>query len=437
MKYLYKISFVFLFGGTLLTYAQQKEWDLDACVDYAIEHNLQVNAQELNLEEAKINTSNAKGSFLPNLNGSLTNTWSNGLSENPNTGRIIDQQNRVSGYGLNSDIPIYNGFRNYNALEQAKLNELSAALSIEKIKDDIRLSVANRYLQVLLQKENISILKAQYQLTQEQLKRAQELVGIGSLPKGELYQLEATAATDLQSIAEAENSFTISEISLKRLLNIDLSNDMTFKKEEMKLEQLNVLDKSIDSIVNYVLINRNEIKLSEKNVEVAKTGIKIAKGAYLPTVSGFVRLRTNEQKESVSEYFKQLNSNRNVSAGLSLNIPILNRNRTKNGVTRSKINVLKRENQLAQTKLKLVQDVQQVYLNAIASKKTYEAAKQTVVAQKTAFEYQQTRFNVGVSNLLEYTQNKIRYQNSQTQLIRSKYDLLFRLKLLELYYPVQ
>lgn len=417
-------------------FAQKKQWSLENCIAYAIEHNLQVKQQELNLEEAKITTNNAKGAFLPNLNGSIRNTWSNGLSENPNNGSIINQKNRVSRYGLSSEIPIYNGLRNYNNLQQAKLSEVATQFNIEKIKDDIKLNIANSYLQVLLQKENISILKAQYELSLKQLKQTNQLVESGNLPKGELLQLQATATNDLQRIAEAENSYVIANLGLKRLLNFDLSDSLEVKNEEMSLDEMKIIETSIDSIVPVVLKTRNEVKWVEKNVEVAKQGVKIAQGAYLPTVSGFVELGTNEQKNSGTDYFNQLNNNRGISAGLRLNIPILNRNRTKNGVARSRINVLQRENQLAQTKLNLTQDIYQAYLNSKASYKTYQASQKTTESQKLAFEYQQTRLDVGESNLLEYTQNKIRYQNSQTRMLRAKYDLLFRLKILKLYYNV-
>ena len=413
--------------------SQNKTWSLQACINYAVTNNLQIKEQKLNLEEAKINTNNAKGDFLPDLNGRIRNTWSSGLSENPITGAIINQKNRVAIFSLNSNITIFDGLKNYNTLQQNKLREIAAQFNIDRIKDNITLNIANSYLQVLLQKENITILKGQYQLTQEQIKRTQELIKAGSLPKGDILQLQATAATDLQNIVQAENSYAIAKLGLKRLLNLDLNQNFEVKKEEIRITEIEVLNKPVDSILQIAMKTRNEIKFSKQNVTIATKGVKIAKSEYLPTLSGFLNFNTNEQRNSLNDFRSQLENNRGVSLGLEMRIPIFNKRRIKNGVAQSKIGVLKSENQLAQVQQQLTQDIHQAYLDAQGSYKAYQANDKTVMAQKQAFEYETTKYNVGVSNAFEFTQTKVRYQNSQTEFIRAKYDLLFKLKLLELY----
>ncbi len=438
MKNVYFLVLLASLGFISLSRAQEKpavkEWDLQECITYAIDHNIDIKQQLLALEESKIDIKGAKGAFLPDLNGGIRNSWNSGLSEIPTTGQVVNQQNRVSSYGVNSNIPIYNGMRNYHTLQQAKLQQVASELSIEKAKDDLKINIANGYLQVLLQKENIEILKAQYKLTLHQLQQSQEMVKAGSLPKGEVLQLEATAADDVKNITEAENSYDIAILGLKQLLNFDLAKEIQLKKQEVTLSQMETLEKPINAIVNKVIDNRNEVKLSKANIDVAKKGIDIAKGNLKPSLSGFVNLDTREQDLSNSGYFEQLRNNVGVAFGLNLNVPIFNRFQNKNAIAKRKLNVLRSENQLTQVKQQVTQDVYQAYLNAKASYKTYQASQKTVAAQKLAFDYQQTSFDVGQSNLLDYTQNKIRFQNSQTELIKAKYDLLFRMKLLELYY---
>ncbi|NIJ45588.1 outer membrane protein [Wenyingzhuangia heitensis] len=432
------IAFIGLFFWVSSFYSQTKKWSIQDCIQYAIDHNIDVKQQLLNLEEAKLTTSSAKGAYLPNLNASVRNTWNNGLSQNVVSGNLVKSVETIrnSSYGVNSNIPIFNGLINYNNLQQARLQEIAAQFNIESIKDDIKLNVANSYLQVLLQKENIAILKAQYQLSVEQLNRAKELVSAGNIPKGDLLQLQATIANDEQNIAQAENSYVIAKLGLKRLLNLNLSEEIEVKKENVSLIEMKVLETPIDSILKTVLSNRNEIKLSKSNIEVAKKGVDIAKGSYLPTLSGFVNFDTREIDKSTDSYFYQLENNYGFTYGLSLNIPIFNGFKIKNSVAKNKLNVLRREHQLEQTKQMVIQNVHQAYLNAKASYKTYISSQKTVEAQELAFQYQQTKFDVGESNLLDYTQNKILYQNSQTDLLRTKYDLLFRLKIIELYYTL-
>lgn len=434
MKINKRIVLVLLFVCSI-SYSQTKTWGLEECIQYAIDHNLEVKQQLFELEDAKIATSNAKGNYLPNLSASARNTWSSGLSNNALTGGLEFNTIRNSSYGLNSSIPIYNGMQNYHTLQQAKLQEISNQFSIEKAKDDIKLNVANSFLELLLQKENIGILKTQYEFSLEQLKRTKEMVALGTLPKGDEIQLEATVAKDLQNIAQAENSYIVSELGLKRLLNFDLSNSFTIKSEEVGLGEMKMLETPVNEIVDKVLTYRNEMKLSETNIEIAQKGVEIAKGNYLPTLSGFINYGTTEQSSKDWEnYLDQLKNNYGLSYGVSLSIPIFNRFQTRNSVKKSKLNVLKSENQLEQTKQKVSQDVYQAYSNAKATYKTYQASIKAVAAQKNAFEYQQVKYEVGESNLLDFLQNRTEYQNSQTELLRAKYNLLFGLKILELYY---
>ena len=189
------------------------------------------------------------------------------------------------------------------------------------------------------------------------------------------------------------------------------------------------MDKPINDILNDVLATRNEIKLAEENINIAEQQVKITKGGYLPIVSGFGRARNFETNE-----FVQLNDNFRFEYGLSLDVPIFNRFATKNAVSRGKVNSMRSKNELEQTKLRLTQNVYQTYLDAKASKKSYEAAQVAVEAQQLAYEYAQNRYEYGTSNSLDFSQAKLRLQNAQTQLIQAKYSFLFQLKLLELYY---
>lgn len=417
-------------------FAQTKVWSIEDCIQYAIDHNLSVQQQLLNLEETKLSVSDAKGNYLPNLNASMGNSWNQGLSQSLTSGVLVKEVEtiRYSSYGISSNIPIYSGMQNYHTYQQAKLQEVAAKFNIESVKDDIKLNVANGFLQLLLQKENIQILNKQYQLSLEQLKRSKEMVNSGTLPKGDLLQLEATIATDLQNIAQAENSYVIAELSLKRLLNLNMGDSIKVKTEEVSLIEMELLKTPVHEILENVLQNRNEIKLSETNIDIANEGVKIAKGNYLPTLSGFVNLASRETELSEDSFKNQLEENYGLTFGVNLSIPIFNRFQVKNNVARNELNVLQAENELAQTKQTVAQNVYQAYSNAKASHKTYQASVKTVEAQKNAFDYQKVRFEVGESNLLDFLQNRTLYQNSQTELLRAKYDLLFSLKILELYY---
>ena len=411
---IFTISLLPFFGN-----AQEKIWSIQDCMEYAIKNNIQIQQQNLLIQDAELNIKDAKGAFLPNLGASLNNTWST----------TKDATNRSAEYLVSTSVPIFNGFQNKNTLKTRKLEKVANALNIARAQDDIRISIANSYLQILLEKENLALLKAQYNITKQQIELTNNLVEAGTTPEGDLLDLKAIGATDLQNIVNAENQVAIAFIGLKQLLNLDFGSPFDIEEIEVTLNEMALLDKPINDILSNVLATRNEVKLAEQNIQIADQQVQISKGSYLPNLSGFANFGSSQLNNT-----NQLSDNLSAIYGLQLDVPIFNRFATKNSVSRNKVNSMRSQYELEQTKLRLTQNVYQTYLDAKASKKSYEAAQTAVNAQQLAYEYAQSRYEVGISNSLDFSQAKLRLQNAQTQLIQAKYSLLFQLKLLELYY---
>ncbi len=416
---------LFIITTLLISYisnAQEKVWSIQDCMDYAIKNNIQIQQQSLLLQDADINIKDAKGAFLPNLGATASTTWFRNETA---------PDFRTADYSVGTQVPIFNGFQNRNTLKSRNLEKKSNELTIGATKDDIRINIANAYLQILLEQENLALLKAQYKLTKEQIELTKNLVEAGTTPEGDLLDLQAVGATDLQNIVNGENSVAIAFINLKLLLNVEFDINFDIQKMDVTLKETVLLDKPIKEIINKVLGARNEVKLAEQNIEIAEQQEKITKGAYLPTLSGFANLG---ESETTSDGILLQANGFGTNYGLSLSVPIFNRFATKNAVSRTQVNTMRNKYQLEQAKLQVTQNVYQTYLDAKASKKSYEAAQTAVEAQQLAFNYAQNRYEVGISNSLDFSQAKLRLQNAQTQLIQAKYSLLFQLKLLELYY---
>lgn len=463
--------------STMFTWGQElpKQWSLKQCIDYAIAHNIRVKQQALSLEDAALRIKDAKGAFLPNLNASAGNTWNNSLGSNNNgaaqianafnlinanigqltqailsgdrsileteaeINRVVGSApsratNRNSNFRIQSNIPIFNGMRNLRRLEQAKMQNIANTYDNERLKDDIRLQIANSYLEALLLKANIDILKSQNEITKQQIDRTSLLIDSGNLPKGDVLELKATSAAELQNIISVENRYLISLLNIKQQLNLKLSQEFQISEIEVTLDDLNFLSLSPNDFIAHVTSTRNEIKLAEKSVEISEKNIELAKGNYYPTVSGAVNASTSEFDTSGASLVDQLEDNFRYNYGVSVNIPIFNRHQNQNAVSRAKVAKMRSEYDLEITKQRLRQNVYQAYLDAQASQKSLAAAEVAEIAQKTAFEYAKNRFEAGVSNSFEFNQVKLRYQNTEVEVVRAKYDLLFKLKLLELYY---
>ena len=209
-----KLFLLILVTLTFKIQAQENKWTLRACVDYALEHNISIKQSELDLNQSEINKKDAFGNFLPSVNASSSQTLSIGLQQDPVTFDAVNATTRNFTIGVGSSISLYEGLRKINQMHRAKLEILASQYRLDKMKDDISLFVANSFLQILFNKEQLNVLQSQQNVSNQEYERTKDLVDAGALPKGDLLEIQATLATQQQQIVNAENSLLISKIQL-------------------------------------------------------------------------------------------------------------------------------------------------------------------------------------------------------------------------------
>lgn len=448
-----------------------QEWTLEACIQYAIDNNISIKQSELDVKNADIDKSDAIGNLLPSVNANLSNSWASGLTQNVTTGVLENQTVRNFSTGATASITLFDGLANIRQVHRAKLAQLAGKYSLNKMKDDIVLSVANAYLQILVSKQTLENLKEQNQVTQEQIAQTQAQIDSGTLPEGDLLQLEATSADEQQQIIVAQNDVRIARINLAQILLIDDYQNFRIADDTYDIPVTPLLNKTPEEIIQEAKKDRYEVKIAEQNLAIAEKDLQIARGAYYPTLSGFVNFNTRESSrerfgrggidednptqeigvvESTGEtvvapnfetlaldpldFFDQLDRNQGTSYGVQLNIPIFNGNATRNQVERRKVNVMRSEYNLQQAKLDLESNVYQAYVDAQGAARSYEAAQKSVKAQQTAFEYAKERFEVGMINSVTFAQSQLSLTQAKNRLTNAKYNYIFRLKVLELYF---
>ncbi|TDN95618.1 outer membrane protein [Salegentibacter sp. 24] len=469
----YSLLTIFLFVALLAKAQEEDKWTLQECVSYALENNISIKQSALDVELAELGVKDAYGNLLPNINGSATNSWNTGLTQNITTGILQTQTTRNFSAGVTASLTLFDGLRNIKQVQRAKISELASQYALDKMKDDITLFVADSYLQVLFNKQNLEILRLQNEVTQEQLERTKQLVEAGSLPQGDLLQIQATYADELQRIIVARNNIRISLISLAQLLLIEDYESFDIVERDYDIFGTEILGNSVEDIVEQAKEERSEIRIAEANLEIAKKDIEIAKGAYYPSLGAFFNYNTRESGQGrivgvevdpndptreigiVEEtgdivvtpntistlgnplpFFDQLQRNDGISYGLQVNIPIFNGFSTRIQVRRSEVNARRAKYELEQAELDLEANVYQAYVDAEGALEAYEAALVAANAQEQAFEYATQRFDVGISNAFEFSQAKLGYENAQSEVLRTKYDYIFKLKVLELYFGV-
>lgn len=438
-----KALFLILLFGVFTLKAQEKKWTLIECVEYALENNLSIEQSELDLELANIAKSQAIANFFPNLNANTSYNINTGANINPATNQFENEVFRSASGGISSGVNIFTGFQNWKNLQRAKLSLVASEYQLDKMKDDISLFVANSFLQILFNKEQLKVLEGQNKVTQENLERTKELVDNGVLPEGDLLEIKATDATQKQQIIQAENALFISKLGLAQTLQLRDYDTFEIADDDYEIFSETILNNSASQIADKAREELNDVKIAESNLNIAEKDLQLARANYYPTISGFVSYNARWSSSQINPFtgeqitfVDQLYLFDGTAIGLRLNVPIFGNFQTRNNVKRSKIGVERAKMQLQQAELDMESNVYQAYNDAKNAKKAYEAAVQTEDARRLAFEYATERYNVGLSNAFDFNQSRTQYENSQSDVIRTKYDYIFKLKVLEFYFGV-
>lgn len=417
----------------------QKQWTLKECVDRALEKNITIQQNKLNLAYAKIDVDIAKGNFLPNLNASTGSNVNFGTGFSPVTNSRIATSFFGGSINMSSGVTVFNGFRNTSIYKQAQLGVESSLLDLQKIENDVSLFVVNGYLNVLFAKENLMVAKVQYEISKNQIEAAESRFKSGVIPKGDLLNVESTAASNLQTLIAQENALDLALLNLAQLLQVP-SEGFDVSPVDVGTPSADLFYKNSTTVYEKSLERLPEIARAKLAIENADLNIAISKSAFLPSISAQVGLSTNYGFNlnlptgfSNTPFADQLVDNFGYGAGFNLNIPIFNRFQTKNRVAQSVINKEIFETRLESEKLNLQQTIEQAFLDVKTALKTFEAAKISLKSQQEAFKNAQERYNYGAMTQFDFDQVRTRLVNAESTLIRSKYDYVFKTKVLQFY----
>lgn len=469
-------KYIFIFFSFFL-FSQNKNniWSLEDCIKHAFINNITIKNNELDLELAKINKKDAFGAFLPSINANSSHSWNVGLNQNITTGLLENQTTQFTSVGANIGIDIYNGLQNQNRHRRAILQSIGASLQIQKAQEDIALNIANAYLQILFNKENLKVVQNQLDNDKVQIKRTKTLYDVGQIPRGDLFDIEATIANGEQRVIAAQNTLFLSKMSLAQLLQLESFSDFDISNEVLVHENSSILLLSADEIIKKSKENRVELKIAKNSLDLSKKDIDIAKGAYQPRLQGFYSFSTRASYspriigaeldsqnpfspsglfvQGTNQQVLQPNFNRIVgnplsvwdqfdqfkgsNFGLQLSIPVFNGQSVRNNVQRAKINYQKSKLQELSQVQNLERSIYTAYNDLQSASKLYEASKVNLKARQESFDYAKERYNIGLINSFEYNQQQTLLVNAQSDVLRNKYDFIFKTKILEFYYGIQ
>lgn len=413
---------------------------IQQAIEKTLNNNLQVRKSQLSENLADENLKQAKLALYPTVNGSASQNMGWGRNNLGNTGIYENTQNYSFSPGLSAGIDLFNGFSKINQIKQNKVLFEAGKTNTDKVKNDLILQVITSYLEILYNKDRLVAAQQQLTVAQQQLKQQQQLLDVGNKTLADLAEAKSQEATAELDVTTAENALTISYLTLTQLM--DLPSSTKYDVQAPVLSSFNKPGTSYDAeqVFKEALALFPDIKLAALQTSAAKLGIDIAKGNLYPKLSfsgsygSFYTYNYNLPAGTQNRSLRnQIENNVSKGIGLGLSIPIFNGLQARSSVTKARINLLQVEADEQLTRNNLNKVIYQAVADLKAAGSTYESTTKTFNAQKEAFSVIEQRYNVGLVNSLDYSTSLTKKNKAEFDMIRAKYDLLFKAKVIDYY----
>jgi len=429
-----QIIFSILIAGCLVPVTAQQKYTITECIEIALENNRNIKQQELNRQQREIAYSQARADLLPSLNASAGQNFVFGRS----IGLDNTYQNTNSSQtslGIGADITLFDGLRMKHNIDARKADMHASEADLDKMRDDIIMSVSTAFLQALLNRELLQIAESQLETTQADIARRTELVKSGRMAKGELYEQEAQLAREELNKVQAASNLKLALLDLAQIMELEQFDDfdVTAPPAETLISETALL--ASEAVYESALVNRPIIRSMQYRIESSEKEMLMARSQLYPSLSFGANMGTGYYKMNGRDndpFGTQLRNNVSNSLGFSLRIPIFNKFQVRNNVHSAELAIANTRLEMDKTKLELRKQIEQAYYNAVGAKSRWDAAQKSVAASNEAYRFAEEKHDSGRANTYELTLAK----NNQTQALgeeaQAKYEYAFRLKILEL-----
>jgi len=421
-----------LLGLSNYSFAQQDSiWTLQECINYAFDQNIQIRKSELTNQRSALYAEQARAQRLPSVSASIsqnfnwvksTETVSNGLTGS-----------NGSNYSANAGVTIFNASRISNLIKQAELDILGGEYSLETTKESISLNILDAYLQVLYAEEQVKNTQKQIESTASQLSLASERLALKVISQADYAQVKSQLASEKLTLANSQSQLAISKVNLMQLMELPVTSDFTIAHPDLgeALNEKPVPDAK--TVYETAIAIKPQVKSAAVNKEIASIDEKIAKAAYLPTLSASAGISSSFTSQETDPYFDQINTGIHPSAGFSLSIPIYQKKQVKTSVAVARIGYRDAELSETDTRNQLRKSIEQACLDVSSARIEYEASLEKYSATSESSALSDEKFIQGIINSVDYLVSKTNLIIAESQVLQSKYNLIFSYKILDFY----
>ncbi len=470
----YKVCFLFFFSFPFFCYAQNDEvWTLHRAVQYALDHNISIRQSDLNQRRFELIVKQSRLSQLPSVNANTSVGRSYGRSIDPTTNQFVNGASYdFASLSGSADVLLFGWFQRRNTIAANKLNLEASRADLDQLQNDVSLNVATGYLRALLAREQINVNEKQVALSKAQLDQTRQFAEAGRLPELSVAQLESQLANDSANLISAISNYNSSIIDIKAILNLDFETTFIPEAPVVKLaDELQLATLTPAIVFEEASKHFGAVKAPQLRALAYEKNVSAARGALYPQLSLSAQFGTNYSSTlteisnaqitgtEATPAFIQLNdtlqfpifqptynfttrkipfgqqfqNNFRQTIAFSLNIPIFNGWQAQYNLRNAKLNYLNQQLNTDNAVLTLRQDVYKAFNEAKNAVQKYKAADRAAQAAQRAFYFSQKRYDLGITNTVDYLVIQNNQFVAEANLLSAKYDLIFKLKVIDYY----
>lgn len=427
-----------LLTGPTCAYSQQtmlpSQWDLQTCIDYALDNNIQIKQTEADKESSLVDTKLAKAAMLPSLSASIGQNLSNYPFPLSDASSETSSLSTSGNYSLNASWTVFDGGSRITGIKQAELNTRIADLAIEESRNNIKLAIIQNYLQILYASEAVKTYENAAELSKAQLESNKVKLEVGSVAKSDVSQWESQYASDRYNLVNAHATLDNYKLQLKQLLELDSLDTMDLVLTEPDEDEVLSLLPDKQTIFKTALNVMPQVKNSQLATQYAQLDITKARAGYSPTISLQANTGTgNVYNHSAYSIGTQLKNNWNNVIGLSVSIPIFSNRTVKSAVEKADIHVYTSQLNEISIRKELYSEIETAYLNTVTAQAQYMAAEEKAKYSQESYDVMNEQFTLGLKNTIEMLTEKNTLITAQQELLQAKYTTLLNKKILEYY----
>lgn len=424
-----KLVFIFIIN----LFPAQQSWTLKECLDYASKNHPLVKQATVNIQKNDRQIAASKGMLLPSVNAGVNHSYSLGSSINQSSNKREALNTQYDQVIAQANVELFN-WRNYLNISLSKLNKNASTYRLKQAQNEVKLTVIQNFFMYQNSKSWLEVLETQIAGIEEQIKRTEKEVEIGSRSKSDIYDIKANLGTLQEQWVSAKNQRDLAKINLLNALSItQYSIDFVMDdNESLVQEDFNTADftnKLIENNPAYKTVIA-EIKAQEKNIDIEKS-------YYLPTLTGNYSWSTFYNKSlgsnalSGANFSDQFSQNKNQSISFGLNIPIFNKFQIKNNVEIAKLNVINSnysKDLIINDLTKSINSIKAQFLNA---QEKYSLLELNFENQKLSFQKSEEKYKEGLMDAYTFFVVRNNWLQANYNLISSRNDVNQQVELLK------